>query len=70
MSFMSKVRQFFGVYDQANQIVQNPMPQPLDMAGVKLEQATFSRERILESNEYIFSIVTKLSNVLASLPFA
>ncbi len=68
MSFMSKVRQFFGVYDQANQIVQNPMPQPLDMAGVKLEQATFSRERILESNEYIFSIVTRLSNVLASLP--
>ncbi|ACB72548.1 putative portal protein [Lactobacillus phage JCL1032] len=68
MSFMSKVRQFFGVHDQANQIVQNPIPQPLDMAGVKLEQATFSREHILESNEYIFSIVTRLSNVLASLP--
>ena len=68
MSFMSKVREFFGFYDQANQIVQNPIPQPLDMADFKFQQAKQSRQYILTNNEYIFSIVTRLSNVLASLP--
>lgn len=68
MSFMSRVRNFFGINDQANQIGQNPIPQPLDMAGFKFEHIKQSRQYILTSNEYIFSIVTRLSNVLASLP--
>lgn len=68
MNFVNKVKKFFGFYDQANQIVQNPIPQPLDMAGFKFQQVKQSRQDILINNEYIFSIVTRLSNVLASLP--
>lgn len=64
MNFVNKVKKFFGFES-------NPAPQKqvLNLAdwGI-LEQAKQSRDYVLTHNEYVFSIVTRLANVLASLP--
>lgn len=64
MSFMNKVRQFFGIYDQVPQ----KLEQPINLGWKFADEAVQSRNYVLTHNEYVFSIVTRLSNVLASLP--
>lgn len=67
MNFWNKVKEAFGFYDKTNQD---------SKVAVSSYQATndsgawrnLSRRYVLTHNEYVFSIITRLSNVLASLP--
>lgn len=63
MKFLDRVKHFFG-FD----VSKNPEYQSTNNIDWNFLHKNVSRNYILRHNEYVFSIITRLSNVLASLP--